>query len=227
GARCVKVFAEDGFGPAKDVPMIKLDDAQKLVRVAHAAGLMVFMHANAADMQAFALEAGTDVIAHGMWHWDVPANGPPAPGFVRPEVQKILDGVIAKKIGWQPTMQVLYGERDLDDPDYLANPALLKVNPASLMAWYRTPEAGWFRDMILDGFPGTTKDMSPPAHWDAVRTFYARYIGQEENATAYVSKHHGKILFGTDTPSAPSWANPPGLNGYMEMHRLVAVGLTP
>jgi imidazolonepropionase-like amidohydrolase len=34
-------------------------------------------------------------------------------------------------------------------------------------------------------------------------------------------------LFGTDTPSAPTYANPPGLNGWIEMHRLVDAGLTP
>lgn len=35
------------------------------------------------------------------------------------------------------------------------------------------------------------------------------------------------MLFGTDTPSAPTYANPPGLNGWLEMHRLIDAGETP
>jgi imidazolonepropionase-like amidohydrolase len=35
------------------------------------------------------------------------------------------------------------------------------------------------------------------------------------------------MLFGTDTPSAPTYANPPGLNGWLEMLRLIDAGETP
>jgi imidazolonepropionase-like amidohydrolase len=35
------------------------------------------------------------------------------------------------------------------------------------------------------------------------------------------------LLFGTDTPSAPTYANPPGLNGWLEMNNYVAAGVTP
>jgi imidazolonepropionase-like amidohydrolase len=34
-------------------------------------------------------------------------------------------------------------------------------------------------------------------------------------------------LFGTDTPSALTYANPPGLNGWLEMHRLSDAGESP
>jgi imidazolonepropionase-like amidohydrolase len=34
-------------------------------------------------------------------------------------------------------------------------------------------------------------------------------------------------LFATDTPSAPTYANPPGLNAWLEMHRLMDAGETP
>jgi imidazolonepropionase-like amidohydrolase len=42
-----------------------------------------------------------------------------------------------------------------------------------------------------------------------------------------MAAHKARILFGTDTPSAPTYANPPGLNGWMEMRRLIEAGLTP
>jgi imidazolonepropionase-like amidohydrolase len=40
-------------------------------------------------------------------------------------------------------------------------------------------------------------------------------------------ERHGRILFATDTPSAPTYANPAGLNGWLEMHRLLQAGETP
>jgi imidazolonepropionase-like amidohydrolase len=234
GALCLKAFAEDGFGPPKYLPMIRLEVAKELVRAAHAAGLPVFMHANAADMQTFALEAGADVIAHGMWHWDVPppAKAPAVPlGTVTPAVKKILDEVVARKLGWQPTIQVLHGLVDPFDPAYLANPALARVYPASLIEWYRTPapEGQWFHDIVAADFAknpdGSAR--SPAEIRSSAQAVFDPLLAQVTNATAYVAQHHGNILFGTDTPSAPTYANPPGLNGFIEMHRLVTAGLTP
>lgn len=45
--------------------------------------------------------------------------------------------------------------------------------------------------------------------------------------TWILAKHNGRILYGTDTPAVPTYANPPGLNGWLEMHRLIETGLTP
>ena len=42
-----------------------------------------------------------------------------------------------------------------------------------------------------------------------------------------MAEHNARVLFGTDTPSAPTYANQPGLNGWLEMHRLIDAGLTP
>jgi imidazolonepropionase-like amidohydrolase len=46
-------------------------------------------------------------------------------------------------------------------------------------------------------------------------------------ATGYLAQHRARLLFGTDTPSAPTYANPPGLNAWLEMHRLLEAGVTP
>src|SRR5256885_17226431 len=51
-------------------------------------------------------------------------------------------------------------------------------------------------------------------------------LSRNDRATAYLAAHHANLLFGTDTPSAPTYANPPGLNGWLEMQRLVAAGAT-
>ena len=43
----------------------------------------------------------------------------------------------------------------------------------------------------------------------------------------YFSENGGQLLFGSDTPSDPTFANPPGLNGRIEMDRWVASGVSP
>ena len=37
----------------------------------------------------------------------------------------------------------------------------------------------------------------------------------------------GRILFGSDTPSAPTFANPPGYNGFLELRALESAGISP
>jgi imidazolonepropionase-like amidohydrolase len=37
--------------------------------------------------------------------------------------------------------------------------------------------------------------------------------------------HGGRLVFGSDTPSAPTYGNPPGLNGFLELERLAAAGI--
>ena len=44
--------------------------------------------------------------------------------------------------------------------------------------------------------------------------------------TAYLASKNASFLFGTDTPSSPTYGNLPGLNGYMEMQRLRKAGLS-
>jgi imidazolonepropionase-like amidohydrolase len=220
GASCVKTFFESGFGPQKNtLPTPRPDTLRELIDAAHAAGLPVFMHANSFVAQAAALAAGVDVIAHGLWHAD------DATADLSPAIKQMLDGVIKANIGWQPTLQVLYGELDTFDPTYLANPRLSRVMPASVLDWYRTPEGQTFHNNIASGqFPG---EKDPEAAWTKARSFYAPYLTRHRNATAYLAARNARFLFGTDTPSSPTYANPPGLNGRIEMDRMIDAGLTP
>ena len=43
----------------------------------------------------------------------------------------------------------------------------------------------------------------------------------------YFADNGGTLLFGSDTPSDPTFANPPGLNGRLEMDRWMEAGVTP
>ena len=64
--------------------------------------------------------------------------------------------------------------------------------------------------------------------WNAVQANYAAPIARNESAARYLAGRNARIIFGTDTPAIPLLhTNPPGLNGWLEMRRLVAGGLTP
>jgi imidazolonepropionase-like amidohydrolase len=215
GARCVKTFYERGFGPDKNLPLPSLHTIRALVRAAHAVGLPVFVHANGAVAQTFALDAGADVIAHGMWHWD---GEPRTDTILGPSEEAILDRVISTHTGWQPTIQVLYGESNLFSTRFLSDPRLAKLLPASLIAWYGTKEGQWYRDAYANGATVTQ------AQADADE---APWIARVEHATRYLVERHARLLFGTDTPSAPTYANPPGLNAWLEMQNLIDCGETP
>jgi imidazolonepropionase-like amidohydrolase len=216
GAICVKTFFERGFGGVHDLPVPRPETIRSLVSAAHAAGLPVLMHANSAEAQTFGLDTGVDILAHGLWNADESA----APGELTPAVKSILDRVVTAQVGWQPTLQVLHGLEDLFNTGFLSDPALARVLPRSLIDWYGTREGQWFRDVVAADIPGT----DPGA---ALRRGLAVPIGRGAAATGYLAKHGAQLLFGTDTPSAPTYANPPGLNAWLEIHRLVEAGVTP
>lgn len=132
-------------------------------------------------------------------------------------------------MGWQPTLQVLYGELDLFEPSYLSDPQLTRVLPASLIEWYRSAEGQWFHDVLNSSVlpKDTAKSNDAAAKRNAAHSFFEPYIARNRTATAYLAKHDARFLFGTDTPSAPTYANPPGLNAWLEMRRLAEAGLTP
>jgi hypothetical protein len=216
GAICAKTFFERGFGGVHDLPVPRPETIRALVRAAHAAGLPVLMHANSAEAQTFGLDTGVDILAHGLWNADETA----APGELTPGVKSILDRVVTAQVGWQPTLQVLYGLQDLFNPGFLSDPMLARVLPRTLIDWYGTSEGQWFRDVVAADIPG-------PDPGAALRRGLAVPIGRVAAATGYLTKHGARLLFGTDTPSAPTYANPPGLNAWMEMHRLLEAGVTP
>jgi len=51
-------------------------------------------------------------------------------------------------------------------------------------------------------------------------------VRRVRQVVAYLASKDANILRGTDTPSAPTYGNLPGLNGYMEMQQLQKAGLS-
>lgn len=227
GAICVKTFFERGFADVRDLPVPKLETIRELVKAAHAAGLPVLIHANSDEAHRFGIDAGVDIMAHGLWNAYQEHS---STGVVTPGIRKILNDELAQNIGLQPTMQVLYGIEDLFNPSFLSDPRLSRVLPSSLIDWYRSPEGQWFHAVVSNGVLQNAKlpaDTDPGQIERTLREAFAPAIDRGKQVTAYVVARHGRILFGTDTPSAPTYANPPGLNAWLEMRRLSEAGETP
>ncbi len=213
GAICVKTYFERGFGKDRNLPVITPALAAGVRKAATQDGLVMMMHANSFEAQQFAVDADVDVIAHGMWNWGALDRQPELP----PEIKTLLDGIGKKRIGYQPTIQVMGGLRAYFDPEYLKMPAIPLVIPAALLAWYNSPEGKWFRKEI-------DEDNTPDA--EMRQGFDRGPIRRVDQVAGYLAASNANFLFGTDTPSAPTYGNLPGLNGYLEMQQLHAAGLS-
>jgi len=174
---------------------------------------VMMMHANSFEAQQFAVNADVDVIAHGMWNWGALDRQPELPA----EIKTLLDRVVQKRTGYQATIQVMGGLRAYFDPEYLKTPAIPQVIPATMLAWFNSPEGKWFKKEI-------DEDNSPDAAMCEV--FDHGPIRRVRQVVGYLAARNANFVFGTDTPSAPTYGNLPGLNGYLEMQQLHQAGLS-
>jgi imidazolonepropionase-like amidohydrolase len=211
GAICVKTFFDRGWGTMQ-LPVPKLETIRVLVHAAHAAGLPVLLHANSAEAQTFGLDAGVDILAHGLWGTTEQVTT----GALTPTMTSILNRVVQGNVGWQPTMQVLHGLKDLLNADYLSDPRLAQALPRNLIAWYGSHEGQGLHDQTT----GYIK-ANPTALVDLTTQ-----LERVSAATGYLAQHNARLLFGTDTPSTPTYTNPPGLNGRLEMDNWIAAGVS-
>ena len=213
GAICVKTYFEHGFGKDRNLPLITPAMAAGVRNAATQNGLVMMMHANSFEAQQFAVDADVDVIAHGMWNWGALNQRPELP----PEIKALLDRIVQKRTGYQATIQVMRGLRAYFDPEYLKMPEIPQIIPAPLLAWFNSPEGKWFRNEI-------DEDNTPDA---AMRDGIDRGpIRRVRQVVGYLAARNANFLFGTDTPSAPTFGNLPGLNGYLEMQQLHEAGLS-
>jgi imidazolonepropionase-like amidohydrolase len=81
----------------------------------------------------------------------------------------------------------------------------------------RCTEGKWFKKEIDDD---NTADAVMAKAYDAGPLRRVRQI------VRYLAEKNANFLFGTDTPSAPTYGNLPGLNGYLEMHQLHNTGMS-
>ena len=213
GALCLKIFIEDGFGPAAIWPLPSKETLQRIRAATRKRGLLLVAHANALDMQRIALDAQVDVLAHGLWNWNEADDQRDVP----PAIATHLRRIHAANTGYQPTLRVLAGTADLFRADTLKDPTYAKVVPAALMQWYATDAAQWYkREMRRD-----YGDL-PDAKIASIQ------LGVGEHgmrAVRYLHQLGHPLLLGSDTPSSPTYGNQPGYDTYREMRLMAQSGV--
>ncbi len=212
GASCVKVFYEPGWMPGDKLPTPTKSTLVDIKNEAHKVGLPVLVHANSFDAQKFALQGKPDIFVHGMWNWGKYEGKKGLP----PEIKKVLDTVVAEKIGYQPTFQVMQGLKTLFDDGYLDRPEATIVGTPGLIGWLKSKPGQWFKDDIR-------ADWKKP--FPELIARYDEALDQLNRVVKYLDDKKARLLFGSDTPSAPTFGNMPGWNGYLEMKHWNAAGV--
>ncbi|HEX7011785.1 MAG TPA: amidohydrolase family protein [Steroidobacteraceae bacterium] len=213
GARCVKTFIEDGFGPRSDWPLMSRETLARLRAAATRHKLLLIAHANAIDMQRIALEAGVDVLAHGLWNWNELDQDEGIPEQIAAHLRRIQ----AQHIGYQPTLRVIAGTADLFRADTLKDPTYAKVVPPALLAWYGTEAGQWYKNEISREFGG--------APGERIARAWLQTGERGMRASRYLHGLGHPLLLGSDTPSAPTYGNQPGYDTYREMRLMAQSGI--
>ncbi len=213
GAVCVKTYFERGFAGDKNLPVMGPEVLAEIRTAATHDHLVLMLHANGFEAQKFGVDGDVDVLAHGMWHWGVFDKQKELPD----EIKRLLDRIVEKKIGYQPTIQVLYGELAYFDPAYLKNESIAKVAPNEIRTWFQSPEGKWFgKELNDDGAPDAA----------IIKGYEQGPLRRVRQVVAYLASKDANFLFGTDTPSSPTYGNLPGLNGLLEMQQLLKAGMS-
>ena len=213
GARCFKIFIEDGFGPASGWPMLSKETLARVRAATRKHKLLLIAHANALDMQRIALDADVDVLAHGLWNWGEYDGQPDLPAPIAEHLRKIH----AKNIGYQATLRVLPGTADMFREDTLKDPMYAKVVPPTLLAWYATEPGQWFKQIMREGRPPSI-DLKIMQGW-------LKQNEQGMRALRYMNELGHPLLVGSDTPSAPTYGSQPGYDTYREMRLMAQSGV--
>lgn len=213
GAICLKTFYETGFGPKKNLPVPTVAMGRALVRAAHKHDLPVFLHANAEAAYDYGVHIGADILAHGLWHWDNLSTGEALSAFV---ARLAEEGMAV-----QPTLQVLYGERDVFDKAFLQRSEARAVMPAELIDWYGSEPGQWMKTLMGEQFSG---DHDHDLHHQVTEA-YQHPLGNVKAVVRELLAQEVPLLFGSDTPSGPFYTQFPGLNGYLEIQRWAEAGV--
>ncbi|GAA6137445.1 hypothetical protein NBRC116583_11920 [Arenicella sp. 4NH20-0111] len=217
GASCIKAYYERGFGHLRNLPNPTVNMVRELVNRAHQVGLPVFMHGNTQESHAFAVDAGVDVIAHGMWHWNDKDGSE-----ISKEIESLIDSIVSKGIGYQPTIQVIYGEQEMFNTSFFNDPMFLHSAPKALIDWYGSEEGGWMREKIAANLIVGKRELG----YEEVKESYALPIRRAMRVLKQLADKDATLLFGSDTPSGPIFTQYHGMNGRLEMQRWVEAGVS-
>ncbi len=212
GAIAVKTYYEPGFDPTQPafpVPSVQL--MNELKAATHKNNLVLVAHGNSMEAHRFLANAEVDIIVHGLWNWEQYRldNSNKIPE----EIARVLDIELSNKTYYIPTLQVINGLRTLTNSEFLNNPELKNVLPEKLIQYYKLNAEIMYANVFGD------------APKNIISTNFNRISTQGKVSLKYIHDKNGLVLFGTDTPSSPTYGNPPGYNGYLEMLEMQNAGI--
>lgn len=213
GAIAVKTYYEPGFDPTKPrLPVPTVNLINKLKEETHKYNMVLAAHGNSLEAHRFLGNNDIDIIAHGLWNW---GNHKIDKSKTLPqEIAQTLDTEIRNKVYYIPTLQVINGLAALADTTFLNDPELANVLPSNLIEYYKENA----NDMYIAVFGGAPKEI--------ILNSFDRISRQGKASLKYMVDNNGLVLFGTDTPSSPTFGNPPGYNGYLEMLEMHKAGVS-
>ena len=212
GAIAVKTYYEPGFDPTQPkFPTPSIELLNKLKEETHKNNLVLVAHGNSIEAHRFLGNAKVDIIAHGLWNWENYRLD--SDNTIPEEITKVLDTAIKNKTYYIPTLQVINGLKSLTNVEFLNNPELKNVLPKNLINYYKENADA----MYLNVFGNAPKNI--------ISNNFERISKQGKASLKYLNDKNGMFLFGTDTPSSPTYGNPPGYNGYLEMVEMNNAGI--
>jgi imidazolonepropionase-like amidohydrolase len=216
GAICIKTYYQSGMDGNPRWPVPSANTLQMLRANAGKRGLPFVVHATEVAGYEAALDSGANIIAHGVWHW------PGDKRDARPteEIRVVVKRAAQKGVFVQPTLQVIFGEKDTYTWKLVDDPRLIHVLPPSLIEWARSESGRSSQRQLREIYAELNPYPETPAValLDALQERVLRVLGLMNEAGV-------PLLFGTDTPSSEGIGNPPGLNGRLEMQRWVDAGV--
>lgn len=212
GAIAVKTYYEPGFDPTQPkLPVPSFELINDLKDETHKNNLVLVAHGNSLEAHRFLVRAKVDIIAHGLWNWEnyrLDSNN-----IIPKEITKVLDNEVKNKTYYISTLQVINGLKSLTDTAFLNNPELKNVLPNELISYYKENADKMYMNVFGD------------APKNIISSSFERISKQGKASLKYMNDKNGMFLFGTDTPSSPTFGNPPGYNGYLEMLEMKNAGI--
>lgn len=217
GAKCIKVFYEKGFNGKKNLPTPSKAAVRALVAAAHKHHLPVFLHGNSWESYEFGLETGVDMIVHGLWNADAKTNNK--------DLIQIAKRLIKAKIAVQPTVQVIYGEQEVFNPNFFNQTGLQPVMPGALIHWYQSEAGQWMNREMKPFFTGVIP-LAGEQLYGRVKKVYRPMLDRVKIVSNELTREKSQLIFGSDTPSGPFYTQFPGFNGREEMNRWLDMGIS-
>ena len=223
GGRCIKLYYEEALwwpGGAPEFRLPSVEIVRDVVTASHARGMPVVLHATTPGGHGFAVDAGVDVLAHGMWEWPDQFFDAPDP---KPEYKRIAKRIADSDIRLQPTFSTIRNTASLFDPNLLSDSAWPHAVPDAYLDYLRT-DAQQQREAFVAVFGS---QLAQNTSLEDLPSQMAAFVSRYEKLVRDMDANDANLLFGTDTAVGGfGWASPPGLAGYWEMRAWVRAGIS-